>query len=399
MRKKELQELLDQLKTDTPTIEYVDGYKKYRESCTFRCLKSGKLFQCEPRYLFLTKKCFCEDCRNDRAIVGHKICDEKRRKTKQQIQKDINKHNPDIVYLEGYINNKHKMKVKCINCGWEWWPSSSNIFKRHIDCPCCGDGISYPNKYFRSLLLQLDLNELEFEYTTNFFRPYYYDCYFLKNGIKYLIEIDGDFHYKESSFKSLNNNVINDQIKNNLAEENGYHLIRIPTPAQNYNDLPMIIISSELSQIFDLNVVNWDRCQVDACKNITKLVWQDYMDNPSLGPKELAKKYYISSSCVNHYLIMGEHLGLFYYHRKMHPVFLINDQNNKIFFKSISSCVTYLNNELKVAADHRLVNSQLVKQQKQYYKICNYKITLFTDFTFQYTRKEEVFNADISISK
>ena len=66
---------------------------------------------------------------------------------------------------------------------------------------CNQDTISFPNKFLRELLKQIktSVQLVETEYSPKWANEYLYDGHIKINDVDYLIEMHGEFHYKETS--------------------------------------------------------------------------------------------------------------------------------------------------------------------------------------------------------
>lgn len=86
---------------------------------------------------------------------------------------------------------------------------------KSIGCSC-GYGISYPEKFFSKFLNQLKVN-YRFQLGKDMFEwceNHRYDFYFELDNKKYIVEIHGRQHYKESGLReTLGEIQLNDYIK------------------------------------------------------------------------------------------------------------------------------------------------------------------------------------------
>ena len=202
-----------------------------------------------------------------------------------------------------------------------------SIYEHHsIGCDC-GDGKSYPEKFMFCLLDQLKRNEvintIETEKTydwCNYYNPYKnkdsfgrYD--FVIENMKLIIEMDGEFHRIDNNLsgQTVEESQWLDSTKDKLAKENGYSIIRI----SNENDLKYNIIHSELNDIFDLSIIDWDKCIEFGCTNLMKLACKYKKENPNLTNLEISKMIGgVGIGGVRKWLIAGEKLNLCSYHDK-----------------------------------------------------------------------------------
>ena len=117
-----------------------------------------------------------------------------------------------------------KLWFVCPFCGEEKYLVCKQVCRDHkICCNKCGDGITYPNKFGYALLKQLDVDNLTAEYSDVWTLGHRYDFYFTKGNIKYLVEMDGSFHFVDAfNNTTLKKNQETDKIKTQLAVDNGY---------------------------------------------------------------------------------------------------------------------------------------------------------------------------------
>ena len=143
---------------------------------------------------------------------------------------------PDLVK---YFKNKEdafsysygsgeKIEVKCPNCGMEFKVILNHLSKRGFSCPMCSDKVSLPNRILRTFLkfISKQLNEYDFEKEFDWSQGKVYDGYFVKNSKKYLVEMQGEQHYRDA-WHSKEITQSNDELKAKLAKENKFELIVI----------------------------------------------------------------------------------------------------------------------------------------------------------------------------
>lgn len=136
--------------------------------------------------------------------------------------------NKDDGYL--YTKGSHKhIDFKCPYCGDIRNLEIKSVTTQGFSCSVCGDGVSYPNKFARGLLKQLDVDDLHFEYHPDWADKYFYDNYFWYKGNAYILEMDGMFHYKDNTMSGMTKEEAQsiDNTKDNLAKQNNVTIIRI----------------------------------------------------------------------------------------------------------------------------------------------------------------------------
>lgn len=208
-----------------------------------------------------------------------------------------------------YIN------VVCPDCGKLLKRKISSIYTyKTINCSC-SDKNSYISKYLDYMLKQLDVNfsrEVKFKWC-KFFNEYKdkeaYGLYdFVIDDIKLIIEADGEFHRNDNRMngQTKEESEYIDDIKDKLAEENGYEVIRI----SNEGNIKENILNSKLSKIFNLSNIDWIECDEFAMSNLVKKVCEYWnMKEEYECTKDLAKYFNLSSTTIRRYLNKGNERG------------------------------------------------------------------------------------------
>ena len=198
----------------------------------------------------------------------------------------------------------------------------SLYYKKTISC-VCSDGISYPEKFVYNLLEQLNL-EFIFQYTPEWGNHKRYDFYFIYNNEKYIIETDGEQHFKDSMFSSYENIHKNDTTKDKMAVLNNVNLIRIDCSISNVEYIKNNIIHTELNNLFDLKNINWEQCELFATSNFIKNVCDFTSQNMNLSFNKIANHFKIAPSTVRKYIKFGDRLGWIDYENKLNSTEIDN---------------------------------------------------------------------------
>ena len=181
-------------------------------------------------------------------------------------------------------SNKY-ITIVCPICGREKQQMISNLYAKGFSCAFCSDGVSFPNKLMTNILRQLNvefINEVtkakdEFEWVG----AYRYDFYFEKNNQKYFVEMDGGFHYADH-FRSCKITQENDNTKDLLAQQHNIQMIRINCCDSSINNrfsfIQKSILDSELINILDLSIIDWDKAHKSALNNYIALASQYWSD-------------------------------------------------------------------------------------------------------------------------
>lgn len=239
----------------------------------------------------------------------------------------------------GYYITPHsgkRMGFKCPNCGHISEHIVANVINRGFSCPVCSDGISYPNKFAASMLTQLEV-----EYFPEFYlngASYRYDFYLPKHNI--IIEMNGRQHYEEwtRNKRSLLEEQENDKNKKDFAISNGikYYIV-IDSRISDINYISFNILKSELSNIFDLSIINWRECGYYASGSL--VVETANLYNSGMNVQKISEKIKYSTASVRNFLEKATNIGLCNWVKEKgflnekHPVILLN---TKEIFSSIS---------------------------------------------------------------
>jgi uncharacterized protein YegP (UPF0339 family) len=203
-----------------------------------------------------------------------------------------------------------KVQVFCPDCGQvkNKKIEINTIYVEHsIACPRCSDKISFPNKIAFYLLQQLKI-DFETEYNPDWIKPRRYDFYFKINNKEYILEMDGEFHYKDNKMngQTVEESKAIDNYKDRLANEHGIEVIRINCELSNLELIKQNILkNSKLNELFDLSNIDWLKCEEYACSNLVKVVCEIKRDNPDLSTIEIGKLMKLNCGTIRTYLIKG----------------------------------------------------------------------------------------------
>jgi hypothetical protein len=208
------------------------------------------------------------------------------------------------------------------------------IARAGLSCNICGDGISYPEKFFSSFLnilgidyiYQLTRKHSGFEWCNNF----RYDFYILE--LNCIIETHGGSHYNGRFFtkggRDLKDEVKNDVNKKDLAMKNGidkYIIINCMNSDPEW--IKKSIICSELSDLFDLNMVDWNIVGKYALNSKIQEACIYYNSNILMSIHAMSENLKLSMETMHRYLTIGNSIGLCSYNPKEHlsMIHRIND--------------------------------------------------------------------------
>lgn len=280
------------------TISNDSNRKGYR----YKCTKDGYIGEITERRL--DRNNGCPVCSNKRVSKGiNDIAT-----THPQLVKYFKNVEDSFKYSYG---SDIKLNFKCPDCELEKEMNIWVLTKRGFSCNQCGDGISIPNKLMYSVLKELDIN-FSTEFNTDWSKTYKYDFHFKLNDVNYIIEMDGHFHYVSTKFSRKESVLKTDKTKDELAKYNGFNVIRIDC---NYDDngnvleyLKTNIINSKLSNILNLDSIDWDKCFEMALKSKTSKVWELW-DSGIHSPSIIGRELSLSDGTVRRYLKIGKSIG------------------------------------------------------------------------------------------
>lgn len=143
------------------------------------------------------------------------------------------------------------------------------IYGYGFSCPCCSDGISYPERVMALVLKALGIN-FKKQHKFNDYGEYYYDFYLIDYGI--IIEVHGEQHYEKfhrhSNWKSYEDEHENDLVKYDIAVLNEYEYNKdyfiIDTKKSNINYIRQSIESCIFFKQFNLDDINWQNIDIKA---------------------------------------------------------------------------------------------------------------------------------------
>lgn len=214
-------------------------------------------------------------------------------------------------------NSTKKYLLKCPDCGHEFLASPNIYYNRNFTCPKCSDGISYPNKFIYQLFDQLNI-EYKPEYSPEWAGKKRYDIYFCLNNREYVVEADGGWHYIDNNLSGVTAEQTrkNDEYKELLLKKNGIELIRIDCRLSEKEYIRKNILDSDLSGIFNLDSIDWDKCDEIANKSILISICRYYDENDCPTREQMVKEFSLSKNTIASYLAIGRDLGICTYQSK-----------------------------------------------------------------------------------
>lgn len=240
-----------------------------------------------------------------------------------------------------------------------------------FSCSKCSDGISYPEKIVISLLNQLNIHferQKSFKWSRNILAPNekirgtkLYDFYI--PSLDMIIETHGQQHYVESFMHVENRRTLkeeqeNDQLKEKVAKENGIaHYIELDCKKSNIAYVRNSILNSKLSSLLNLNNIDWQDCDLKACKSMVKTL-SELWQNKTTNVYELGMLLNICDSTVRNYLKKGTELGWCNYNPKQS----MKKNSRKIIQLSKSGEFIKMWNSMTQASESLSVNKSSISQ-------------------------------------
>lgn len=217
--------------------------------------------------------------------------------------------NPEDTYSHAHQSNQ-KVEFKCPICNQNVGQKNiQTVFKYGLSCPRCSDGISYPEKFMRSLLTQLDI-KFEVQKTFPWSDGKRYDFY-LKD-YNTIIETHGSQHYEGKHFRGFEAEQENDNIKMDLAYNNGikheeYIVIDSRRSTLAYMERSTKN-STSLSSLLDISKVDFQLCHEEALKSITLIICILYSKEYKII--DISKELGLSRCTIRNHLKQGSEIGL-----------------------------------------------------------------------------------------
>lgn len=279
----------------------------------------------------------------------------------------------------------HVITCICPTCGHERDMQIEVLHRYGFRCNYCSDKISYPNKLVTYALLQLEENGIicNFcrEYGADWAKNYKYDCYFECGDHKYIIEMDGGFHYQDNTYNHMDVSVQQDidNEKSELATLNNVNMIRIDCHYRTMDERFDYIsnnLKRKLSQICDISCIDWTKCSQNASNNLLHEICSKY--DSGINRIILCEMYpWISNTTIGNYLYIGSKCGFCQYHgeySKKYSAFYLYNSNLDMLEKvqTYSQLNEILKSKYSININrttfYRHINSSGILENKYYLK-------------------------------
>ena len=246
--------------------------------------------------------------------------------------------NDSFKYTRG---SSKKIDWCCNICGKEYNKTICEVWKHGLACENCSDGRSYPERLITNLLDELELYFIS-QFTIEGY-SYIYDFYIPKYNC--IIETHGNQHYDKHGFgvinssraRTLEEEQINDKLKNDLAVSLGFTYIVLDCRNSDFNFIKKSILSTEFCDVFDVNIRN-----VDFRNLHIKSVQSNYLKvcelyNKGVNIEDIEKYVHLSYVTITKYLRNGTKNGLCNYNGMENVINKLKEYNEKS--KKLVRCI------------------------------------------------------------
>lgn len=359
------------------TDRYMKGrYKTYRYTCNICGWDNGEIDEYN-----LKRGIGCGCCSNKTVVLGiNTIYDTDPWMLKFGLSEEDSKKYTKC--------SGKKVEICCPNCQEKHRVLISNLYKQKTFRCGCSDNKPFPEKFIYSMLKQLYIefvSEVRFDWSKVIFNEKERWCRYDFVIDNLIIEVDGAWHKTDNKLSGLTakDSIFIDSEKDRLANENGYKLIRIDASKSDMDFIKENILNSELSSLYDLNLVNWSKCLEYSLGNRIKEIAEFRKNNMNLPMSEIAKNFNVSVDSMNIYMNKAHQLGWINYDKKLeqdivckyygrcpikHPIKITTENGETFHFKSKTDAKEYFK-ELRIKIDinsmsNAIRNNKLYKNMK-----------------------------------
>lgn len=377
---------LAQLKKCNPDITPLEEYKGGKIKIKCIC-KNGHYFMGTPRHLL--NGVGCPVCCNRIIISGENSFWDLRPDFRRFF---VSKEDIELAKSVALNCSTTKLKLTCPDCGnVEYYTphSLSNIIYR---CSKCTDKITYPNRLLRQIIYEIaktkEIKNIKFEYSVNIDETIYkYDASFYYNYIHFFVEFDGGYH--ENSIKG--SNVLlqqeRDRIKDKYSKDNGIYLIRIKALGWKPKDVRLSFLKSELNDVFDLDSLDWIKCEKNSQTNEVKELCDIIrLNSKKLNAYDLVSITRFSIDNVRTYYKRGIEFGwcregdlLKEYHLRTPLKILDKDKNIIGYFRGYYDAINFIENKYNIVIKK--------KEKRTLENVCKKY-----NYLYKFVKKEEYYS-------
>lgn len=230
--------------------------------------------------------------------------------------------NPDLIVLFENPNDcdthsygsKAQVIVTCPFCLNKQNTTYYLLSRNNFHCKYCGDTLTYPNRFLRVLLQELQgitniQYEKSFKIDNKIIRV---DGVFTWEDKKIAIEMNGLQHYANCSYNNydVQEQVQRDKQKKDFLQDNGYIYIAIDCRKSSFLYIKQQLLISKLNEYFDLENINWENIYANLSNfSLLRQICEDYEKN-NMPTIMLSKKYSLDRHRIANYLQEGKNLNL-----------------------------------------------------------------------------------------
>lgn len=238
--------------------------------------------------------------------------------------------NKEFAYTH-HDNSPDVTEFRCPICGFIVEKSPQYIKKYGLRCPHCSSGYSYGERFIMNFLDNLDIKYIT-QYSSKNAKwcgRYRYDFY-LKD-YDCIIEVQGDQHYRNTTWYSYENIHSIDIKKMELGHKNVKKYILINARKSEFGYIKQSILNSELNKLLYLNDrdIDWEYIHQKTITPIIKLISERY-NNYSEDISVLSNLFHVSNPTIVYYLKEASLLGMCDYNPvlKKEKILKLNHANN-----------------------------------------------------------------------
>lgn len=326
-------------------IKYIplEEYKGAHVKIKWLCYENqNHVFEAEPCDIY-SGKTKCPYCAHRLVFVGETDM----WSTRPDMAKMLK--NPDDGY-KYFTTSSHKVDWICPNCHSDIKDKIiNNVNMFGLSCPNCSDGMSFGEKYVYELLTQLKCNFI-YDKTTEWSNNKRYD--FRIPSMNLIIEVHGIQHYEQSfmeyhnskrNVRTIEEEKQNDNYKMNLALSNGIkYYIQLDCKLSDYDYIKSSIIDSKLNELFDLSIVNWDKC-FESTFSSNVILCADLWNSGMKNTKDISNNIGFNITSVIKYLKQAAKIGLCDYE--------LNYTKNSVANKNLEIVCTLWENGVRNVTD------------------------------------------------
>ena len=210
-------------------MEIISYSGNTRDSSTLKC----KVCNNTTQIAIHSYRGNCNKRKESSKTWGCPTCSKKKHKTTEEFQNDLfNLYSGNIILIGEYKNVATRVSLKCTKCTYIWDTPPSSILGGS-QCPNCLRRFR-DSRQIRKIINILENNSVEYEREVSFEglkykKPLYFDFCVEKDGKYFLIEFDGQQHFRgwQGDSESLTITQKRDSIKNNFCKKYDIPLLRL----------------------------------------------------------------------------------------------------------------------------------------------------------------------------